>query len=179
MDAFVKAPNPSATNLIGDLPLAKAVLADPDRAGQLEREWRGTFAGKATSLAYRDLLWTLAWEQYQESLSHRGKLNAPNLFMNRGRLLLSQGKFQQAVGEFQNAVTLAKASSYELIRQETVTHALRAVGTAYWHMRNFREAQPWFLQAQEVQRKSGHAWIATLDQEVQEVRMLAASQRQP
>jgi len=90
---------------------------------------------------------------------------------------VSRGKFAQAVPEFQTALAFAQTSSYEIIRQETVIHALRGIGTSYWHMHNYKEAQQWFVKAQAVQRKSGRAWIATLDQEVERVKALAAGQQ--
>ena len=89
---------------------------------------------------------------------------------------MAQQKFAQAVPEFQTALAFAQHSSYEVVRQETVIHALRAIGTAYWHLRNYKEAQPWFLRAQEVQRKSGKVWVGTLDAEVERVKALATSQ---
>src|SRR6185436_19527709 len=146
------------------------VLVDKQpQLANLQEEWRGAIPVRTNSEAYRDLLWKDAWDAYQDSAEHRGNLSAPNLFMNRGRLLVSQGKSSQAVPEFQIALAFAQTSSYDLIRQETVIHALRAIGTCYWHMRRYKEAVPWFLQAQEVQRKSGKAWIATLDDELQRV----------
>ncbi len=63
-----------------------------------------------------------------------------------------------------------------MVQQESSVHALRAIGVAYWSLRNYREARVWFLKAQAVQRKSGHAWVATLDQEVERVTALAARQ---
>jgi hypothetical protein len=175
VDGFVK--SGAAAQLTNELALARAVLGDEARAQQLQAEWSGATPARTNSIAYRDLLWKLAWEQYQESAAHRGKLSAPNLFMNRGRLLVSEGKFPQAVPEFQTALTFAEASSYEVIRQETVVHALRSIGTAYWHQHNYKEAQQWFLRAQAVQRKSGKAWVATLDEEVERVKALAATQQ--
>jgi hypothetical protein len=174
VDAFIKAGAP--IQLTNDLPIAQAVLADKERAASLRAEWVGDLSTRTNSTAYRDLLWASAWQQYQDSAAHRGKLSAPNLFMNRGRLLVSQGKFDKAVPEFQIALAFAQTSSYDVIRQESVIHALRAIGTCYWHMRNYKEAVPWFLKAQDIQRKSGKPWIATLDQEVDKIKSLAASQ---
>jgi tetratricopeptide (TPR) repeat protein len=156
--------------------LAKAVLGDAE-AQALQREWQGGNRSGTNSIAYRDRLWRLAWEQYQDSLANRGRLNTPNLFMERGRLLVSQGQFQAAVVEFQNALRFAEASGYVKVRQETVVHALRAIGTAYWHLGDFRTAQPYFVRAQQTQRASGRVWIASLDEEVQQVTALAAMQR--
>jgi hypothetical protein len=51
------------------------------------------------------------------------------------------------------------------------------MGVAYWSLRKYREAREWFLKAQAVQRKSGHAWVSTLDQEVEKITVLA--NRQP
>ena len=99
-----------------------------------------------------------------------------NSLGNLAALYYRQGKFAQAVPEFQIALTFAQTSSYDVIRQETVIHALRAMGTAYWHTRNYKEAQQWFLKAQAVQRKSGKVWVGTLDAEVERVKALAASQ---
>jgi len=157
--------------------LAEAILHDASATERLSDEWQGAASTKTNSVAYRDLLWRLAWEQYKESLARRGSLSTPNLFMNRGRLLVSQGKYEAAVLEFQNALRFAENSSYEVIRQEGAINALRAIGVAYWNMRNYKEAEQWYLKAQVIQRKSGKAWVPTLDQEVQKITALAASQK--
>ncbi len=157
--------------------LAEAVLNDLAAAARLRVEWQAASATKTNSMAYRDSLWNLAWEQYKESLANRGKLSTPNLFMNRGRLLVSQGKFEAAIVEFQNALQFAQNSSYEVVRQEGVINALRAVGVAYWNMRNYKEAEQWLLKAQAIQKKSRQVWVPTLDQEVQKIKMLADGQK--
>lgn len=164
-------------DLTNETKLAEAVLNDPSSIEKLSAEWQGTSAAKTNSVAYRDALWNLAWEQYKESLVRRGSLSTPNLFMNRGRLLVSQGKYEAAILEFQNALRFAQNSSYEVIRQEGSVNALRAMGVAYWNMRNYKEAEQWLLKAQAVQKKSGQAWVPTLDQEVQKIHMLAAGQK--
>ncbi len=164
-------------NLTNDLPLAQAVLQDPGQSEQLKAEWLGTTPARTNSIAYRDRLWNFAWERYEESVARRGTLSAPNLFMNRGRLLVSQGKAEAAILEFQKALAFAQTSSYELIRHEMATHALYAIGVAYWNLRNYTEAQKWLLQAQEAQRKSGRAWIPALDKEVERIQTLAAGRR--
>jgi hypothetical protein len=156
-----------------DVKMAEAVLNDPVAAERLSAEWQGTSAAKTNSVVYRDLLWNLAWEQYQESLARRGSLSTPNLFMNRGRLLVSQGKYDAAIVEFQNALRFAEHSSYEVVRQEGAINALRAIGVAYWNMRNYKEAEQWLLKAQAIQKKSGQKWVPTLDQEVQKISGLA------
>ena len=51
------------------------------------------------------------------------------------------------------------------------------IGVAYWSLRNYRAAKEWFLKAQAAQRKSGHAWISTLDHEVEKVTALAEGQK--
>ena len=97
--------------------------------------------------------------------------------MNRGRLLVRQGKPEAAIREFQQALGFAQASSYELVRQETVTHALFAIGVAHWNLHNYKEAEQWLLKAQDTQRKSGRAWVPALDHEVERIKSLAAGQQ--
>jgi tetratricopeptide (TPR) repeat protein len=160
-----------------DIKFAEAVLNDASATARLRAEWQGTSAAKTNSIAYRDSLWNLAWEQYKESLARRGTLSTPNLFMNRGRLLVSQGKYDAAIVEFQNALRFAENSSYEVIRQEGAINASRAIGVAYWNMRNFKEAEQWLLKAQVIQKKSGQKWVPTLDQEVQKIHGLAEMQK--
>ncbi len=177
IDGFIK--SGTALRVSNETVLAQAVLGDPARAQALQREWLAGNRAATNSIGYRDLLWRSAWDQYQQSLANRGTLSAPNLFMERGRLLVSLGQYKAAAIEFTNALAFAQASSYERIRQETVVHALRALGTAYWHLGDFRTAQPFFVRAQQVQRASGQVWIATIDQEVAEVTALAAGQPPP
>jgi tetratricopeptide (TPR) repeat protein len=119
-------------------------------------------------------LWDLAWQRYEESAARRGTLSAPNLFMCRGRLLVNRGKYAQAIPEFQNSLALAQSSSYILVRTEGVTHALFAIGVAYWSMGNYAEAQQWLLKAQAVQKQSGRVWLPALDQEVERIKRVAA-----
>jgi tetratricopeptide (TPR) repeat protein len=69
----------------------------------------------------------------------------PNLYMNRGRLLVSQEKYEQAIPEFQTALAFARTSTYFVIREETSTHALRAIAVAYWNMRQYRPAYDWMF----------------------------------
>jgi tetratricopeptide (TPR) repeat protein len=164
-------------DLTNDLKMAEAVLDDAAATERLSAEWQGTSPTKTNSVAYRDVLWNLAWEQYKESLARRGSLSTPNLFMNRGRLLVSQGKYDAAIAEFQNALRFAENSSYEVIRQEGAINALRAIGVAYWNMRNYKEAEQWLLKAQAIQKKSGQKWVPTLDQEVQKIHALAETQK--
>jgi 4-amino-4-deoxy-L-arabinose transferase-like glycosyltransferase len=164
-------------DVTNDIKFAEAVLNDAAAAGRLRGEWQGTSPAKTNSLAYRDSLWNLAWEQYKESLNRRGTLSTPNLFMNRGRLLVSQGKYEAAIVEFQNALRFAENSSYEITRQEGAINALRAIGVAYWNMRNYKEAEQWLLKAQVIQKKSGQKWVPTLDQEVQKIHALAETQK--
>lgn len=175
VDNFVK--SGKALDLTNDVKFAQAVVDDPPVAQRLQCEWLGMWPAKTNSAAYRDVLWNLAWEQYKEALARRGSLSTPNLFMNRGRLLVSQGKYEPAIVEFQNALRFAENSRYELIRQEGAVNALRAIGVAYWNMRNYKEAEQWLLKAQAVQKKSGGVWVPTLDQEVQKIQALAAAQR--
>jgi tetratricopeptide (TPR) repeat protein len=174
LNEFVK--SAAALQITNESNLAEAVVADPARLQSLRAEWQASSLPRTNSAAYRDQLWDLAWQQYQAALARRGTLSTPNLFMNRGRLLVSQGKSDRAIPEFEAALALAQVSSYEVIRQETVIHALRAIGTAHWHLRNYKAAQPWFVKAVDVQRKSGRVWVSTLDQELQRVQVLAASQ---
>ena len=159
--------------LTNELQLARAVLGDGPQLDQLRAEWTGVTPARTNSVACRDRLWDLAWQQYEDSVARRGTLSTPNLFMCRGRLLVSRGKFAQAIPEFQNALALAQNSSYAVIRAEGVTHALFAIGVAYWNMGNYMEAQQWLLKAQAVQRKSGQVWLPALDQEVERIKRLA------
>jgi hypothetical protein len=160
-----------------ELRFARAVLGGTARVRQLPAEWGGSAVAKTNSIAYRDQLWNLAWEQFEESRARRGTLSAPNLFMCRGRLLVSRGKCEQAIVEFRNALALAQSSNYEVTRQEGVTHALFAIGVAYWNMGNYKEARQWLLKAQAVQRKSGQIWLPALDREVERIEVLAAGQK--
>src|SRR4029079_9840281 len=137
-------------DLTNDIKFSEAVLNDLSATERLRAEWQGPPAAKTNSLASRDLVWNLAWEQYKESLAQRGTLSTPNLFMNRGRLLVSQGKYDAAIVEFQNALRFAENSSYEVIRQEGAINALRAIGVAYWNMRNYKESEQWLLKAQAI-----------------------------
>jgi hypothetical protein len=167
----------TALDIASEAKLATAVLGSADQAASLRVEWQTPSNTKTNSTRYRDRLWDLAWEQYRDSLAHRGSLSTPNLFMNRGRLLVSQGKFEKAIPEFQTALAFARDSSYSVVRAETSTQALRAIGVAYWNMRRYKEGLPWYLEAQEVQKKSGQPWVPTLDQEVAQLKALAASQQ--
>jgi len=171
VNEFIKTGNFS--DKTNDILLAEAVLAEPVQVEALRKEWFESLSNKTNSLAYRDHLWSLAWQQYVDSRAHRGTLSTPNLFMNRGRLLVSQGKFEQAIPEFQGALTFAQNSTYDVIRQESAIYALRAIGVAYWNMRNYPEARQWYLKAQALQKKSGHAWVLTLDEEVRKISALA------
>jgi hypothetical protein len=159
-----------------ELKLAQTVLGDEAQVNLLEAEWLRAAPARTNSIAYRDKLWGLAWDQYEAAVARRGRLSAPNLFMNRGRLLVSEGKFQQSIPQFQKALAFAETSTYLLIRQETVTHALHAIGVAYWHMGQYRQAHEWLLKAQAAQRKSGQVWIPALDRDVERIKALAASQ---
>jgi hypothetical protein len=165
-----------AADVTNEFLLAEAVLADPAQAEALRNEWIGHSSGRTNSLGYRDELWKLAWNQYSESLIHRGTLSTPNLFMNRGRLLVSQGKYERAIPEFQNALAFAQNSTYEVIRQESGINAMRAIGVAYWNMHKYGDARQWYLKAQDVQKKSGQTWVPTLDEEVRKISALAAGQ---
>jgi hypothetical protein len=163
----------TAPVLTNEVSLAEAVLTNKPAVERLSAEWSGNASSRTNSSAYRDTLWNLAWEEYRDSLANRGELSAPNLFLNRGRLLVSQGKHEQAIAEFKNALLLAEHSTYSVVRQETVTHALRSIGVAYWNMHNYQDALVWYLKAQETQRKSGQRWVPTLDQEVEKLKGLA------
>jgi hypothetical protein len=176
MNGFVK--SGAAVDVPSETRLARAI----EESGELERlrsEWTAGTQPRTNSIAYRDKLYGLAWDQYQEAVAHRGKLSAPNLFMNRGRLLVSEGKYEQAIPEFQTALAFAKESSFYVTRQETSTHALRAIAVAYWNMRKYREAEEWMLKAKEVQRKSGTPWVPTIDKELDQLKTLASTEGQP
>jgi len=174
MDSFVKSGTPLAVT--DEIKLARAVLGDAASAERLQDEWLAAGPVRTNSISYRDRLWSLAWEQYEAALARRGTLSAPNLFMNRGRLLVSEGKFAKAIPEVQTALKFAQASNYEIVRQETVTHALYAIGVAHWNMHNYREAEQWLVKAQDLQKKSDQVWIPDLDTQVERIKALAASQ---
>jgi hypothetical protein len=169
---FVRSGTP--LQLTNELPFAQAVLGDAAGVERLRAEWEGVMPARTNSIAYRDQLWDFAWQRFEESLARRGTLSVPNLFMCRGRLLVSEGKFAQAIPEFKHALALAQTSNYDVVRAESATHALFAIGVAYWNMGNYGEAQPWLLRAQAVQRKSGQVWLPALDQEVERIKALAA-----
>jgi protein O-mannosyl-transferase len=171
VNTFVKSGTP--LQLTNELPLARAVLGGAADAERLQAEWTGVVPTRTNSVAYRDQLWDFAWQRFEESVARRGTLSAPNLFMCRGRLLVSEGKFAQAIPEFKNALALAQSSNYQVVRAEGATHALFAIGVAYWNMNDYAAAQQWLLQAQAVQRKSGHVWLPALDQEVERIKALA------
>jgi len=171
MDSFIK--SGKALQLTNELPFAEAVLEDPAAVARLQAEWTGAVQSKTNSIAYRDQLWSFAWKRFDESLARRGTLSTPNLFMCRGRLLVSQGKFAQAIPEFQNALRFAENSSYSLVRAEGATHALFAIGVAYWNMGDYREAEQWLLKAQAVQQKSEQTWLPNLDRDVDRIKALA------
>ena len=164
----------TSLQLTNELPLAQAVLGDTAAVERLRAEWEGAAPGRTNSIAYRDQLWDFAWERYEESLARRGTLSTPNLFMGRGRLLVNRGKFAQAIPEFQNALRLARNSNYAVARSEGATHALFAIGVAYWSMGDYREAEQWLLKAQAVQKQSGRVWLPELDKEVERIKTLAA-----
>jgi hypothetical protein len=159
-----------------EVPLARAVLPRKSEVEHLQLEWNGGSAPRTNTIAYRDTLYHLAWEQYKDAAEHRGTLSAPNLFMNRGRLLVSEGKYEQAIPEFRTALAFAKESSFYVTRQETSTHALRAIAVAYWNLRQYREAEQWMLKAREVQTKSGARWVPTIDKELDQLKTLAANE---
>ena len=171
MDGFVKTGAlPQWTN---EIRFARAVLGDEPAVERLRSEWTKAQPTRTNSLAYRDQLWSLAWQRFEESAARRGTLIAPNLFTCRGRLLVNQGKFAQAIPEFQNALTMAQISTYAEIRDEGMTHALFNIGVCHWNMNNYGEAQKWILNAQAVQRKSGRVWLPRLDQEAELIKQLA------
>jgi hypothetical protein len=172
IDGFVKTGAlPQWTN---EVRFARAVLGDEPAVDRLQAEWTRAQSSRTNSLAYRDQLWNFAWQRFEESVARRGTLIAPNLFQCRGRLLVSQGKFAQAIPEFQIALGMAQISTYAEIRNEGITHALFDIGVCYWNMNNYGEAQAWLLKAQEAQRQSGQVWLPTLDQEVENIKRLAA-----
>lgn len=172
MHQFVTAGAP--VDLRRERPLAEALLHDAARMIQLETEWRTPPPVKPHSTAYRDELYDLAWEQFELAAARRGTVNTPNLFMRRGMVLMNRGKADDALKEFHFALRLAQTHTYEKVRQENVTHLSRALGIAHWQLRNYGEAQKWFLEAQRIQKASGQVWIPTLDQEVQQISRLAA-----
>jgi tetratricopeptide (TPR) repeat protein len=174
---FIKSGTP--LQVTNELRFARAVLGNGPQLDQLRAEWTGATPTRTSSIAYRDQLWDLAWQQYEDSVARRGTLSAPNLFMCRGRLLVSRGKFAQAIPEFQNALAFAQTSSYSVTRAEGATHALFAIGVAYWNMGDYAEAQQWLLKAQAIQRKSGQLWLPALDQEVERIKRITHDAGRP
>jgi len=172
VDSFVKTGAfPQSSN---EVRFARAVLGDEAAVERLQAEWTRAQASRTNSVAYRDHLWNLAWQRYQESVARRGTLLAPNLFQCRGRLLVNEGKYAEAIQEFQVALAMAQISTYAEIRDEGITHASFNIGVCYWHLNNYGEAQAWLLKAQEAQRRSGQVWLPALDQEVEHIKVLAA-----
>jgi hypothetical protein len=161
---------PTQTN---DLSLARAVLNNPPQLEALRAEWSNASLAWTNSLAYRDRLWSLAWEQYEQAVAHRGTLNNPTLFMRRGMILINRSRYQEAIKEFTIGLELAQTHTYEKARQELGTGLERAIGVAYWGMGKYPEAKDWLLQAQATQRQSGLVWVPTLDQEVERITSLA------
>jgi hypothetical protein len=171
VNEFIK--SGTALQVTNETKIARAVLGDDAPVERMRAEWQGGTSTRTNSAAYRNELWRLAWDQYQESVAHRGTLSAPNLFINRGRLLIGKGEYDKAIPEFQTALRFAQDSTYDIVRQETVIHAMRGIGVAYWSKRDYRAAKDWYLKAQDVQKKSGRAWISTLDDEVARITVLA------
>lgn len=156
-----------------DLRLARGVLGDSPQVERLRAEWAGASSSRTNSLAYRDRLWTLAWEQYSQAVGCRGTLNVPTLFMRRGMILINQGRHEEAIKEFKIGLDLAQTHTYVKVRQEVGTGLERAIGVAYWGMAKYPEAKDWLLKAQATQRQSGQIWVPTLDQEVERISGLA------
>jgi hypothetical protein len=171
---FIKSRTP--LQVTNELRMAKAELGDSKSVEPLRAEWLGAAPTLTNSMAYRDRLWNSAWEHYQSAAARRGTISTPNLFMNRGRLLVNLGKFEPAITEFQIALRFAQDSTYDLVRMGTSTHALYAIGVAYWNMRNYKEARKWLEKAQALQRKSPQIWIPTLDHDLERVTGLAQAQ---
>jgi len=167
LNGFVK--SGAALAVPNELRLAQAVLADAGKVARLRLEWLNPTPARTNSVAYRDRLWALAWEQYQDALAHRGTLSTPNLFLDRGRLLLDSGKYAQAIPEFANALRFAQASNYRVVREGTATQAMFAIGVAHWNLREYPAAEQWLLQAQALQKQSGQLWIPDLDQQVRRI----------
>ena len=164
---------PNQTN---DVLLARAVLGDSLELERLSAEWSGASPARTNSLAYREQLWSLAWDQYQQAVARRGTLNTPTLFMRRGMLLINRGKYDVAIKEFSTGLDLAQTHSYEKVRQELGTSLQRAIGVAYWGMGQYANAKDWLLKAQATQRQSAQTWVPTLDQEVERITALARQQ---
>ncbi|HSU55886.1 MAG TPA: tetratricopeptide repeat protein, partial [Candidatus Dormibacteraeota bacterium] len=171
VNAFITSATP--LDITNETAFAEAVSGDAAKVESLRGEWFGRVPTRTNSVVYRDQLWSFAWQQYRTSAAHRGTLSAPNLFMNRGRLLVSEGKYEQAIPEFQTALAFATNSSYEVVREESSVHALRAIAVAYWNMRKYKEALPFYVQAQAIQKRSGQRWVPTLDEELEKLKGLA------
>jgi tetratricopeptide (TPR) repeat protein len=163
-------------NQTNDLLLARAVLSDAVRLERLSAEWSGASVARTNSQAYRERLWSLAWEQYQQAVAHRGTLNTPTLFMRRGMILINRGQYEEAINEFKIGLELGQTHTYEKVRQELGTGLQRAIGVAYWSMGQYVDAKDWLLKAQTTQRQSAQTWVPTLDQEVERITTLARQQ---
>jgi tetratricopeptide (TPR) repeat protein len=162
---------------LNDLSLARVVLGEGRQLEQLSAEWSGSGAARTNSAAYRDRLWTLAWEQYQQAVAYRGTLNNPTLFMRRGMVLINRGQYEAAIKEFALGLDLAQSHTYEKVRQELGTSLQRAIGIAYWGMGKYGEAKDWLLKAQSTQRQSAQIWVPTLDDEVERITLLVRQQQ--
>jgi len=160
-----------------DLLLAGAVLNNSVQLEAIRAEWSGANSTRSNSLAYRERLWSLAWDQYQEAVAHRGTLNNPTLFMRRGMILINRSQYEDAIKEFKTGLELAQTHTYEKVRLELGTGLQRAIGVAYWGMGKYSDARDWLLKAQATQNQSRQTWIPTLDQEVERITMLARQQR--
>jgi hypothetical protein len=173
IDAFIR--GTGALDAPREIRLAQVMRVDPVTEARLVLEWSGRWPSRTNSLAWRDRLWSSAWEEFEEAVKHHGKLVTPNLYLDRGRLLVSQAKYPQAIAEFQIALRHAEACTYKPVRQEARIHVLRAIGVAYWHEQDYPQAVQWYLKAREVQRQSGSIWISTLDDELRRAQALAAA----
>jgi hypothetical protein len=159
--------------------LAHAIIGDSARAERLVNEWRNNPLVKTNSIAYRDHLRTLTWQELEQAVKYQGTLSRPGLFLRRGRFLVNQGKNAEAIPELKTALALTQDSGNPRVHQEYGTHVNRAIGIAHWNMHNYREALRWYQEAQRIQQASGQMWIPTLDDELQRLARLAASTPAP
>jgi hypothetical protein len=161
-------------NIPKEARLARAVTGDAARVERLKQEWQTNAPAKTNSIAYRDQLLNLAWAELDQAAAHQGTLSRPSLFLRRGRLLVNRGENAKAIPEFKIALGFTTNSANPRVQQEYGTHVTRAIGIAYWNMRNYPEAYRWYLEARRIQQSSGQLWIPTLDQEFANLSRLAA-----
>lgn len=171
MNAFIT--SGKAPKLADDLPLALSITGDAAQVEKLRTEWEGQPQDQSATRAYRDHLWELAWQEFGSAVANRGTVLAPNLYLRRGKLRVDQGKPAEAIADLKRAFELARTHTYEKVRQENGTHVARALGIAYWQMRDYAEALRWYQEAKRIQDASPTVWLPAINQEVERITRLA------